>query len=48
MDSLKFKLFDMAKPNGPYIMFESLTKDRNSLKGLYMVNMSNTQTVRIV
>ena len=30
------------------MLLESLTKDRNALKGLYMIDMSEQQTVRMV
>ena len=43
----KFDLMEMKKPDHPYIILESVLRDRNSRIGIYIISMENKNEVRL-
>jgi hypothetical protein len=45
---MTYELFEMPKPEKPYIVLEQLTKDKNMLKGLFLISMNGQKQLKIV
>ena len=41
------ELLDIPKPPGKYIILEALCKDRNANKGLHVISMYDTDTIKM-
>lgn len=43
----KFDLMEIQKPECPYVVLESVMRDRNSRIGLYIISMNNKNNIRL-